>query len=85
MISRKEVEHISKLARLGLSRAEIAKCQKELAAILDYMEKLRGLDTSLVEATSHPLKAENITRKDEPKPEKRKLIAGFLKVKSVFK
>lgn len=85
MLKKEEVKHIVKLARLGLNEKEVASYQKELSAILDYMEKLKELDVSLVEATSHPLKIENITRKDEPKTAGQKLIAGYLKVKSVFK
>ena len=85
MLKKEEVEHIAKLARLGLSGEEVLKYQKDLSAILAYMEKLKKVDVSSAEATSHPLEIENVTRKDEPKPEKQRLIAGFLKVKSVFK
>ena len=39
MITKKEVEYIAKLARLGLSEAEKEKYSKELSGILDYMKK----------------------------------------------
>ena len=97
MISKIEVEHIAKLARLGLTPAEIKKFQRELSSILDYIEKLKKVDVTGMLATSHPLAVENETREDEAKNQKfknnsQKLLdlapkkkEGFIKVKSVFK
>ena len=96
MIPKKEVQHIAKLARLGLTQNEVEKFQKELSSILDYIEKLKEVDVSTIELTSHLIKVENVVRKDEPKEEKleirKKLIEmapetkeGFLKVKSILK
>lgn len=85
MISRKEVQHIAKLARLGLTEKEVDKFRKELSGILDYMAKLKEIEVAKVKPTSHPLKVENMTRRDEAKEEKRKILLGFLKVKSILK
>jgi len=41
MISKGEVEHIAKLARLELSEKEIEKMQKDLSEILDYFDLLK--------------------------------------------
>ena len=41
MISKEEVEHIAKLARLELSDKETEKMQKDLSAILDYFNLLK--------------------------------------------
>lgn len=95
MVTKKEVEHIAKLARLGLTEKEINKFQQELSSILDYVEKLKEVDVSDVEPLSHPFEIKNVTRKDEEKTrdEERngnlqKLMPetkeGYLKVKSVF-
>ncbi len=95
MISKEEVKHIAKLARLGLSDKEVGKFQKELSSILDYFEKLKKIDVSGVEPSSHPFEAENVLRKDEVKEEQskrnKKLLElvpetkeGYLKVKSIF-
>jgi len=94
MISKEEVKHIAKLARLGLTETEIGKFQKELSLILDYIEKLKELDVSDVKPTSHSIEMENITRKDEPRPEKERAGTllesapetknGYIKVKSIF-
>ncbi len=96
MISRKEVQHIAKLARIGLTDKEIQRFQKELSSILDYIEKLKKVDVSKTEPTSHPRLIRNIMRKDQPRDEKtevrKKLIEaapcqerGYVKVKSVLK
>ncbi len=95
MITQEEVQHIAKLARLGLTEKEVEKFQKDLSSILDYFEKLKEVDISKIEPTSHSLKVENVMRNDEVQstnPEVRKKIMDlapetkeeYLKVKSVF-
>jgi len=92
MITRKEVQHIAKLARLGLTEKEIEKFQKELSSILDYIEKLKEVDISKTEPTSHSLLVENVMRSDEEikRGLEKKLMElapetkeGYLKVKSI--
>lgn len=41
MISKEEVKHIAKLARLELTEKEIEKMQKDMSAILDYFDLLK--------------------------------------------
>lgn len=95
MISKEEVQHIAKLARLGLTEQEIEKFQKELSSILGYIEKLKEVDIEGVEPTSHSVLVENVARDDEIneklKMKNEKLMAlapekkdNFIKVKSVF-
>lgn len=96
MISKKEVQHVAKLARLGLTEKEIEKFQKDLSAILDYIEKLKEVDVSETEPTSHSVLVENVARKDVENPKLKeqssKLLelapetkGDFLKVKSILK
>ena len=94
MITREEVQHIAKLASLGLNSQEIKKFQRELSAILDYIEKLKEIDVSKVEPTSHSILVENVMREDESQKSKvksQKLIElapetknGFLKTKPIL-
>ena len=95
MISKEEVQHIAKLARLQLSEAELEKYQKELSLILDYIAKLKEVDIKGVEPTSHSIEMENITREDMVFPAeakvKEKLLeqmpekeGDYLKVKSIL-
>ena len=79
-ISTKDVDHIAKLARLGLSEPEKKKYSKDLSGILDYMEKLNEVDTKNVDPTAQVMGQTNIFRKDgsphEVDPEKIKKIIG---------
>lgn len=45
MISKEEVEHIAKLARLELTQEEIEKMQKDLSGVFDYFELLKTAPT----------------------------------------
>jgi len=49
MISKKEVQYIAKLARLGLEEKEIEEMRKELSLILDYFNLLKEVDVSGIE------------------------------------
>jgi aspartyl-tRNA(Asn)/glutamyl-tRNA(Gln) amidotransferase subunit C len=62
------VEHVARLARLVLSPAEKERMRRELDGILGYIDKLRRLDTSGVEPTSHAVPMTNVMRADEPRP-----------------
>jgi len=64
-ISLKEVEHISKLARLKLTENEKILYAEQLSNILHYIEKLNELDTKNIEPTSHVLEVKNVFREDE--------------------
>ncbi len=63
-ITREEVRHVSRLARLELSEAEIEKFTGQLGDILDYISKLDELDTGDVPPTSHVLEITNVFRED---------------------
>lgn len=95
MISEDQVKHIAKLARLGLTDKEKEKFQKELSAILDFVEKLEEIDTSKVEPMTGGTSLVNVIRKDEIKPkikdQRVKILKNvpkrerdFIKVKAVF-
>ena len=59
-----DVKHIAKLARLGLGKDEEKKFEKELSAILDFVEKLNEADTGSIEPTAHITGIENVLRDD---------------------
>jgi aspartyl-tRNA(Asn)/glutamyl-tRNA(Gln) amidotransferase subunit C len=67
-ITREEVLHVAKLARLDLSEDEIERLTGELSAILDAVSKVGELDLSDVPPTSHPLALTNAWAEDEPRP-----------------
>ena len=67
-ISKQEVEHVAKLARLELSEQEKETLTDQLSNILTYVEKLNELDTDGIEPMSHAVPMENAFRADEVKP-----------------
>lgn len=64
-ISKKEVEHVARLARLGLNEDEKELMAKQLSAILDYADILKKLDTKDVPPTAHAIPMKNIFREDK--------------------
>lgn len=98
MITKNEVQHIAKLARLDLTEKEIDKFQKDLSSILNYIEKLKEVDVQDTPPMSHSVKVEDVMRKDEMRlngasaAEAEKLLDlmpetkdNYLKVKSIIK
>jgi len=67
-ISRDEVLHVARLARLALTEAEVERLTGELDAILDAVGIVAELDLSDVPPTSHPLDLVNVWDEDEPRP-----------------
>lgn len=67
IISKKQVKHIAKLAKIKLSKEEIKKYQKELGDIISYFEKLNEVDTKGVEIMGQSTGLKNKIRKDDAK------------------
>ena len=67
-ISRDEVLHVARLARLELTDEEVGRFQEQLSAIIEAISKVSELDLSDVEPTAHPLEIANTWAEDEPRP-----------------
>ena len=67
-ITREDVLHVARLARLELSEEELERLGGQLAAILEAVGKVSELDLAAVEPTSHPLDLVNVLAEDEPRP-----------------
>jgi aspartyl-tRNA(Asn)/glutamyl-tRNA(Gln) amidotransferase subunit C len=67
-ITRDEVLHVARLARLALTDEEVERLGAQLSAILEAVGKVSELDLSDVEPTSHPLDLSNVWAEDEPRP-----------------
>jgi aspartyl-tRNA(Asn)/glutamyl-tRNA(Gln) amidotransferase subunit C len=67
-ISRDDVLHVARLARLALTDAEVERLTGELDAILDAVGIVAELDLADVPPTSHPLELVNVWGEDEPRP-----------------
>jgi aspartyl-tRNA(Asn)/glutamyl-tRNA(Gln) amidotransferase subunit C len=68
MISKDDVRHVARLARLRLEVAEADRMTAELAKILEHIDKLGELDLAAVEPTSHVLAITDVMRPDKPRP-----------------
>ena len=67
-ITRDDVLHVARLARLEVPEDEIERVRAELGAILEAVGKVAELDLAGVRPTSHPLDVVNSWGEDEPRP-----------------
>jgi aspartyl-tRNA(Asn)/glutamyl-tRNA(Gln) amidotransferase subunit C len=67
-LSRAEVEHVARLARLALTDDEVDALTTELGAILEHAAQVSALDTEGVPPTAHPLPMVNVFRADVARP-----------------
>ena len=67
-ITRDDVAHVAKLARLAVSDEELDLFTEQLAAVLDHARDVEALDVGDVPPTAHPLPLVNVLRADEPRP-----------------
>lgn len=64
-ISRSEVEHVARLARLALDNAEIDTLTGDMDAILAYVDQLDRLNTEGIVPTAHAVPMANAFRQDQ--------------------
>ena len=64
-ITAQEVQKVAQLARLDIDDAHVKHLADQLAAILDYMDKLGEVDTSDVAPTAHAIELTNAFRQDD--------------------
>jgi aspartyl-tRNA(Asn)/glutamyl-tRNA(Gln) amidotransferase subunit C len=67
-LKREEVRHVAGLARLSLSPEEEEQYRVQLSAILEAVDRLKSLDTTEVEPTSHATLVESLLRQDVARP-----------------
>ena len=67
-ISRDEVAHLARLARLALTETELDSFAGQLDAILSHVSQIQAVDVTGVEATDNPLTSVNVTRPDVVEP-----------------
>jgi aspartyl-tRNA(Asn)/glutamyl-tRNA(Gln) amidotransferase subunit C len=92
-LSRDDVMHIARLARIALDEGEVERFRAQLSGILDHFQALAALDTEGVEPTAHPLPLANVMREDavEPSLPREDVLAnaplaeeGYLRVRAVL-
>jgi aspartyl-tRNA(Asn)/glutamyl-tRNA(Gln) amidotransferase subunit C len=67
-LTKEQVEHIARLARLKLTPEETEQYRAQLSAILDYARRLQSVDTSGIPPTSSVLPPRSVLRQDQARP-----------------
>jgi aspartyl-tRNA(Asn)/glutamyl-tRNA(Gln) amidotransferase subunit C len=67
-LSRDVIEHVARLAHVGLQPHEVDEFTLELAPVLDHVARLQQLDTTDVEPTAHAGSLDSVVRQDEVRP-----------------
>ena len=67
-ITRADVAHVARLARLELSDEELSTFTDQLGDILDHAADIEALDVGDIPPTAHPLPLTNVLRPDEVRP-----------------
>ncbi len=77
-LSIEDVAKVALLARLRLSREELATFTSQLNSIVDYVAQLQELDTTGVEPLAHGVEVRNVFRADVRGPalEREKALAN---------
>jgi len=94
-LSKSEVEHVAKLAKLGFTDKKIEKYSEQLSSIVSHISELSEVDTEGVEPTNQTTGLENVFRVDELRPENcltqdeatsgsDKLHNGYFKVRAIL-
>jgi len=62
-----DVAYVARLARINLTSDEAKIFQEQLDNVLKYVEKLRQVDVTGVDAAAHTLPIDNVFREDVPR------------------
>lgn len=95
MISKEQVQHIARLARVELSEKELADQQKEMSAILDYFAILNKVPKPTAKAKTKIRPLQEVLRADKAAEQNKRLAEdlvmqapgnkdGYVKVKAIF-
>jgi aspartyl-tRNA(Asn)/glutamyl-tRNA(Gln) amidotransferase subunit C len=66
LISREDVAHVARLARLDVGEDELDRFAEQLGAVLEQAADVAALDTAGVPPTAHPFPLVNVLREDVP-------------------
>jgi aspartyl-tRNA(Asn)/glutamyl-tRNA(Gln) amidotransferase subunit C len=67
-LTREEVLHIARLARVALTEEEITRISEQLSNLLEHFEVLQKVDTEGVPPTAQSVNLQSVMREDAIKP-----------------
>jgi aspartyl-tRNA(Asn)/glutamyl-tRNA(Gln) amidotransferase subunit C len=88
-----DIDKLTNLANLSLTKGEKTLLKRQLGEILNYVSKLKSLETKKIEPIGHITGTENISREDKPSPSlsqqdaiknAKKIHNGFFEVDAIF-
>ena len=65
-INRDTVEHVARLAHVGVMPHEVDNLAAELSTVLEHVARLQSVDTSGIPPTAFAVTLENVMREDNP-------------------
>ena len=65
-ITKETVDDVAHLSRIKLDPQELEKISGQLSSILDFIDKLKSVNTDNIAPTSHILPVSNVLRQDQP-------------------
>jgi aspartyl-tRNA(Asn)/glutamyl-tRNA(Gln) amidotransferase subunit C len=68
MLTREQVEHVARLARLALRDEDVERFRTQLSAVLAHIDMLNAVDTSAIPPTAQVGGLYNVARTDDPIP-----------------
>ena len=76
VISEKDVEHLSELSKIELSKKDAANLKNQLNEILEYFKMINEVDTSDIPPTYNVHDLSNIFREDTPQSPDADILLG---------
>ncbi len=64
-LSKQEVEHVARLARIGLSEKEVSSLTTQASSILDFVETIQSSNTENIEPTNQVTGLSDVWREDK--------------------
>jgi aspartyl-tRNA(Asn)/glutamyl-tRNA(Gln) amidotransferase subunit C len=68
MLTREQVEHVARLARLALRDEDVERFRTQLSAVLAHIDRLNAVDASAIPPTAQVGGLYNVARADDPIP-----------------
>jgi len=95
LLTKEEILHLAKLAGLTLSESQLKRLPNDLSSVIEYMSKIKSLNTTGVKETTQVTNLKNVFREDVIEKERmftqeealsnaKNTLDGYFKVKAIF-
>jgi len=95
LLTKEEILHLAKLAGLTLNDSQLRRLPNDLSSVIEYMSKIKTLDTTGIKETSQVTNLKNVFREDMIEKERmltqeealsnaKNTLDGYFKVKAIF-